>query len=191
MIVALLQTFAKPRGIGALFLAVFSAVLPTTAQVSREADLKAALLLNLSQFVDWPTNAFATPESPIVIAVVGRDGFGRTLDDLVRPVTVKGRRLVVERHTSLQSLQTAHILYVASNRESGWPEVQRATHDRPMLTVADFPDFARRGGMVELYRNSEDKLRLRVNLTAARAAGLTLSSKLLRVSEVIETRGSQ
>jgi hypothetical protein len=172
-------------------LATASVPLAARAQASRESDLKAALLFNLSQFVEYPASAFPEADSPIVIAVLGRDPFGRTLDDLVRPVTVKGRRIVIERYATVEALRSAHVLFIASNRESAWPDILDKTRSRPILTVADFPNFARRGGMIEFFRSDEDKLRLRINLPAARDSGLTLSAKLLRVAEVIEPGGAR
>src|ERR1051326_8071551 len=41
------------------------------AEPSKEYQIKAVLLLNLARFVDWPPSAFATPDSPLVIGVVG------------------------------------------------------------------------------------------------------------------------
>src|SRR4051812_23846492 len=65
------------------------------AQVSNEYDLKAVLLYNFTQFVDWPATAFATPEAPLVIGILGRDPFGPVLDELVAQENVGHRRIVV------------------------------------------------------------------------------------------------
>ena len=52
------------------------------------------------------------------------------------------------------------------------------------LTVSDAENFARRGGMIR-FVNENNKVRLRINVGAAREAGLTISSKLLRPAEIV------
>jgi hypothetical protein len=57
--------------------------------------------------------------------------------------------------------------------------------NRSILTVSDADEFARSGGMIR-FRLENNKIRLQINLRAAKAANLAISSKLLRVAEVIE-----
>src|ERR1700744_2916631 len=54
------------------------------AQVSREYQLKAAFLYNFAQFTDWPENAFADTNAPIVIGIFGSDPFGPALPETIR-----------------------------------------------------------------------------------------------------------
>jgi hypothetical protein len=55
-----------------------------------------------------------------------------------------------------------------------------------LLTVSDLIGFAGKGGMIELTSTEDPPVRFRINTDAARRAGLTISSKLLRsASEVI------
>jgi hypothetical protein len=44
--------------------------------------------------------------------------------------------------------------------------------------------------MVELYRDF-DRLRFRINVDAARAAGLQLSAKLLELAQIVEGEGGR
>jgi hypothetical protein len=54
----------------------------------------------------------------------------------------------------------------------------------PILTVSDAPGFVNRGGMIEFVLDS-NRVRFEINLAAARAAGLNLSSELLRVATAV------
>ena len=45
------------------------------AEVTREYQIKAAFLYNFAQFTQWPTNAFAGPDKPLVIGILGADPF--------------------------------------------------------------------------------------------------------------------
>jgi hypothetical protein len=55
----------------------------------------------------------------------------------------------------------------------------------PVLTIADFESFARRGGMIQLIKEG-NKFRFAINLGAANRHGFHISSKLLRLAEVID-----
>jgi hypothetical protein len=57
-----------------------------------------------------------------------------------------------------------------------------------VLTVSEVPGFADAGGMIE-FVIEDDKVRFHINPAAARAAGLTVSSRLLSVASSI--RGPQ
>jgi hypothetical protein len=59
---------------------------------------------------------------------------------------------------------------------------------RPILTVSDADRFAERGGMIR-FVTDRSRIRLQINPAAAEAAHLTISSKLLRVAEVITPTG--
>ena len=45
-------------------------------------EQKVQYLLNFTEYVEWPTNAFANAKSPIVIGVIGEDPFGKAWDVL-------------------------------------------------------------------------------------------------------------
>ena len=68
------------------------------------------------------------------------------------------------------------------NRCEDRPRTQRAAAGRPMLTISDQPGFVDRGGMIEM-KLVAGRTRFDINLAAARAAGLNLSSQLLQLAE--------
>lgn len=157
-----------------------------SAQASREYALKAVFLLNFTRFVEWPASAFPQTNSPIVIGVLGSDPFGRALDDVVKGEVVEGHPVIVERYQSTAELKPCQILFISMSEQSRWPEVRDALKGQPVLTVSEMENFARVGGMIRLYKSSQNKIRLRVNLDAVKAEHLKISSKLLNVSEVVE-----
>jgi hypothetical protein len=63
-------------------------------------------------------------------------------------------------------------------------EIVNALKGKPVLTVGDFDASSRPGLMIRLAIE-KGKIKLKVNQEAARAAGLILSSKLLRSAEVV------
>jgi hypothetical protein len=147
-----------------------------------EYELKAAFIFNFSQFVEWPTNAFNSENDPVIIGVVGSDPFGPILDRIVQDEKVRGRSLVVERYARPNEIKRCHILFVSKSLAAQWPEILRAVSDQPILTVSDMDRFSNRGGMIHLV-TERNLVRMRVNPEIARRAGLTISSKLLRLAD--------
>lgn len=151
---------------------------PTPAQV------EAVFLFNFTQFVDWPPQAFADPGAPIVIGVLGSDPFGAALDEVVRGEAVKGHPLVIRRAQRIEELADCQILFISRSERARMRPVLATLKGRNVLTVSDLDEFANEGGMI-CFVVVDNKVRLRVNPDAAKAAGLTLSSKLLRVAQIV------
>lgn len=168
----------------ALLMALLLVAAAPALAAPTEYDVKAAFLFNFSQFVDWPEVAFAEPRSPLVIGVLGTDPFGSALDEIVRGEIVKGRPLEVRRFRSVNELDTCHILFIDRSEQQRFAGILASLHGRSILTVGDFEGFAASGGVIH-FVTAGNKIRLRVNLDAARAASLTISSKLLRPATIV------
>jgi hypothetical protein len=152
----------------------------------KEYQLKSVFLFNFAQFVDWPADAFADAQAPLVIGVLGDDPFGPFLDETVRGEHVNGRSLVVRRYRRLEDVKNCHILFVSRSESEQLPAILAGLKGRSILTVGDMPDFAVNGGMIR-FVNEKNRIRLSINLDAAKSANVTISSKLLRPAEIVTT----
>jgi hypothetical protein len=149
-----------------------------------EYQLKAVFLFHFAQFVEWPPDAFPAAHTPLVIGVLGEDPFGAYLDETVRGETVNNRSLVVHRYRRVEEIETCHILFISRSEAGRLEEILTSLQGRNILTVGDMAGFARRGVMIRFVL-TENKIRLRVNLAAAKDTNLVISSKLLRPAEII------
>lgn len=154
------------------------------ARPTREFQVKAAFLYNFVQFVEWPSQAFDGGHSPIVIGVLGQDPFGEFLDQLVSGEVVNGRPLVVQRYRSVAEIQTCHVLFVSGSEGKWGQQIIESLNGRSVLTVCDWEGLMNQGAMVQ-FVTERNRVRLRINLDSVKAAGLTISSKLLRSAETI------
>jgi YfiR/HmsC-like len=153
-----------------------SALAAPTAQ-----QVEAVFLFYFSQFVDWPPGSFADHSSPIVIGVLGDDPFDGSLDQAVAGERVNGRPVVVRRLKSLADASGCHILYISSSESAQLAQIMSALKGRNVLTVSDLNGFVQSGGMIRFVL-LDQHVRLVINPQAAQAAGLKLSSKLLRAA---------
>jgi hypothetical protein len=157
------------------------------ARPSNEYQIKAVFLFNFAQFAEWPTRAFPDAKAPFVIGILGTDPFGAYLDELVKDEKVRGHPLVVRRYHDLASPCDCHILYISQSEADRFPAIISGLRNNSVLTISDVDGFARMGGMI-LFARDGGKVRLKINVEATRAAGVVISSKILR-SATIVTKG--
>ncbi len=187
---ALLRTpFARAaRALVPVVLLVAARGLAAQAVRAPEYQVKAVFLFNFAQFVDWPSDAFPTSDAPLVIGVLGDDPFGGALDQTVRDERLGGRPFQVRRYQNVDEIKTCHILFISRSERDRADGILAGLNHRPILTVSDADGFAQRGGMIR-FVTDRNRIRLQLNLVAADAAHLTISSKLLRVAEIVTPAG--
>lgn len=154
---------------------------------SREYQVKAVFLFNFTQFVDWPPAAFSEDTTALVIGVLGDDPFGSYLDDIVRGEQVNNRRLTIRRYSHAEDVHACQVLFISRSEQKNMEQALAALKGTDVLTVSDADAFAARGGMIQLA-TEHGKIRLKINVNAARASSLTISSKLLRSAEIVASR---
>lgn len=153
-----------------------------------QREVKAVFLFNFVHFVEWPAAAFDNPQSPVVICVLGEDPFGELLDEVVNGESVGSRQLLVERFRRLEDMSDCHVLFISTSETPNQARILTALRDVPTLTVGERADFATRGGMIR-FLTEQNRVRLEVNVAAAKAAGLTISSNLLRSARIVGEGG--
>jgi hypothetical protein len=152
--------------------------------VSHEYPLKAVFLFNFAQFTEWPTNAFETPDSPLVIGVLGDDPFGALLDDAVRGEAVNGRKFVVEHYRRVQEIKSCHILFISQSETRRLDAITDTLKGKPTLTVSDIDGSVYHNVSIWLITEN-NRIRLKINLDALKSANLMMNSKLLRMAEIV------
>ena len=147
-----------------------------------EYKLKAAFLYHFSQFVDWPDGAFAEEKSPFIIGVLGDNPFGSDLERTVEGKAIGAHRLQVQVFRSwAEATNHCHILFISSSEQKKFSEILTALGDSEILTVGEADSFGGAGGMIQFIFEG-NKIRFRVNETAAARANLKVSAKLLSLA---------
>jgi len=157
------------------------------ADPSKEYEIKAAFLYNFTQFVDWPTNSFADANAPLTIGVLGNDPFGDSLEEIVHGEKVDGHPLVVKHFQAGDVIKECHILFIGQSESKRMNEIFADLKGRCILTVGETDGFAQNGGMIR-FVTEKNKIRLRINVDAAKAVNLSLSSRLLRLADIVGTQ---
>lgn len=152
---------------------------------SKEYQIKAAFLLNFTQFVNWPAAAFTSSNAPLCIGVLGDDPFGSALENTVRGESIQDHRLSIRRGRRVEDLADCQMVFVSGSEHKHLKEILAKIDSRPVVTVGDMAGFAKDGGTIGFYRE-ENKVRFEINPQAARQSGLRISSQLLGLGKIVE-----
>jgi hypothetical protein len=171
------------RVLVAAALLVQAATAPLQAAPANEYALKSVFLYNFCHFIEWPESAFASPNEPLIIGVVGDDPFGSLLKEAIEGETYHGRPIQIEHFRSPREIKHCHLLFVGRSEAARMDAILAAVAGKSVVTVGETEDFLEHGGMIALPAE-RNRIRLRINPTALRAASLEVSSKLLRVADV-------
>lgn len=169
----------------ALFVIALVGGMPHSFAVAAEAlpeyRLKAAIIYNFAVFTEWP----GTIGNKLNLCVHGPDPFGGELS-LLDGKPVGTRSIAVERSKGGETLTDCHIVFVAVQALDGFPALTQRLQGLPVLTISEGAGALRRGIALNLNL-AQSRVTFEVNLAATRAAGLKLSSKLLKLAtEVLE-----
>lgn len=174
-----------------LFIFCVTICIPLFAQepISKENQVKAVFLYNFTQFVQWPETAFATGNSPMVIGILGEDPFGNFIDALVQGEVIAGHPIRVERFATVEEARSAHVLYINISGKERIAPILETLRSSPVLTVSDRDNFARSGGIIG-FSTEKGRIAIRINLESVTNSGLVISSKLLRLSEIVAAKNN-
>jgi len=92
--------------------------------------------------------------------------------------------LVARRFRRIEDITACHILFISRSEAGHFASLAPRLRPLGVLTVADFDGFIREGGIIQ-FVTVKNKIRLRINLEAARGASLLISSKLLRPAMIV------
>ncbi|TZF86405.1 YfiR family protein (plasmid) [Pedobacter sp. BS3] len=157
----------------------------TYAQVkpAPEYQVKAAFLYNFTRFIDWPPDAFDSPDEPFIIGIAGKNPFGTYLQEIVSGETVNGHPIIVQHYAARKDIDNCHLLFINLNEGAKIKEAISAMSQKNVLTVGNADNFLKWGGMIRFY-TERNKIRFEINAAAVKAAQLEISSKLLNVAKV-------
>jgi hypothetical protein len=154
------------------------------ARPPAQHEVEAAYLYQFGKYVEWSSTPLSHADD-FIICVLGADPFGGTLDEIVKGKVIADHQIAIRRILGPSESQNCRILFVSPSEESRVPVILKGLEGTGILTVGQGAQFTRRGGMIA-FTSEDNKVRFIVNLAAADAAKLRLSSQLLRVAVSVE-----
>jgi hypothetical protein len=151
------------------------------AETFSEYELKAAFLYKFAQFVTWPNSP---ARDRFALCLFGSDPFQGRLASFAGKALNKVP-VAVQYPLTLEAAKTCQVLFLNPVRPAELGNWTRELDNLPILTVSDAPGAW--GDDVKIALVTEpNRISFRINLTAARQAGLELSSNLLKLAREIK-----
>jgi hypothetical protein len=147
--------------------------------------VKATFLYNFTKFIDWPTAAFEGISGPFRVCVFADIAFGRAIEATLRGETIRSRPIEVLTPATVESTRTCHIAYFDRGQMGRAGKLLPSLGQATVLTVGDGPQFLEHGVAIAFILEN-NRIRFDVNIPAVDRAGLTVSSKLLRVARNVD-----
>jgi hypothetical protein len=146
-------------------------------QAGMEYQVKAAFLFHFAEFVDWPSHKFTQPDSPLVIGIIGSDPFGGLLEEAVQDKRINDRVVIIRHVEAMEELRKCHMIFICRSEADRLGPILSEVRGDNVLTVGETDKFISHGGMINFVMMG-DTVRFQINDSAARRAGLKISSKL-------------
>lgn len=151
---------------------------------ANEYQIKAAYLLNFPNFVDWPGTTNNGSQSPVRLCLLGSDPLGSALSRMMADRLSRGRSLLLRRVSRTDAVSDCQILYIGPSESKYIPQILDSLHNVSALTVGETDQFAEQGGMIQLVME-DNRIRFKINPSAASQAGIRISSKLLALAQIV------
>ncbi len=152
-------------------------------QAMEQYTVLAALTLNFARFTQWPEQAFAESGDSLNVCLVG-DNLVQQSFESINGKSVGERTIKIIYADRLRNLTQCHVLFISELAKNLVLQVFMDIKSHPVLTMGEDEEFMDAGGMVGMI-NKDGKIQLYVNLTAAKAARLNISSNLLRLAKIV------
>ena len=148
-----------------------------------EYEIRAAMLFNLTRFIDWPAWKLDPAHPEFAVCLLGSDPIGSNIDTLMQGKTVQSRPVVVRHLTSIDNATACHILYESAGSRKSVAHALGELEKNAVLTISEKSNADNQAQVMGLP-TSEDHVHIEVNLGAAQRSGLTISSRLLHLATV-------
>ena len=159
--------------------------LPVGAQPTEDA-VKAAFLPRFARYVAWPAPALPAAGAPFQLCLIGRDPFGRLLEQAAASELIDGHNVVVRRIPSAGQAAGCHLAFVQGAAPTDTARLLLALRAQPVLTVTDGRAGPQRG-MIH-FTIVGGRVRFFIDEAAAAERGLSISSRLLALAAGVRQR---
>jgi hypothetical protein len=155
-----------------------------------EYQIKAAFLFNFAKFIDWPPGSFASPQAPFSICILGKDPFGRSIDDALQGKSIGEHAVIIQRVKEAGDARHCQIVFAGGSESRNVGEILERVRGANVLLVGEADGFAASGGTIQ-FTLEENHVRFLINIDAADRGGLKFSSKLLALAKIVHGAGSE
>ncbi len=167
----------------------FTLCLSVSSGLTVKADqVRAAFIYNLTSFIKWSNAYEQNTDNQFLIVVLGDREVARNLELLTEGDELKGRFFKIRYTRFPGDVNYCNVLYAdKSVADQLSTEFLKRLNDHQVLTIGDSFSFLKKGGIVALIQ-AEKRIKIFINMTAAKQAGLSFNAQLLKVAGIFSEK---
>ncbi len=150
----------------------------------QEYTLKAALALNLARFTEWPASTLKPGQTQVTLCVFANHAAQQAFIKLNQK-KIGERTLNVDVLMRLGDVSHCHLLFISNLSKNKTIQLLSGLQQQAILTIGEENYFTEYGGIVDLQMQ-QGKMGIRINVNAAKRAGLNISSRVLKLATIVE-----
>ena len=152
-----------------------------------EYKLKAVFLYNFVRYTTWPKKALGKKDEPIEVLVVGKNHFAGQLEKVFKGKELHGRKVVIHYTASPPKRVDAQLVFTSGLSKKDESTLLSRCKGKPILLIGNHKGFAELGACANFYLDGK-KLRFQVNREHTEEVGLTISSQLLKLADIVKSK---
>jgi len=147
--------------------------------VANENAVQAAFLYNFALFTEWP----ALQNNQFNICVMASMPVFEALQPF-KSKQVRGSRVVVSQIQTASEALSCQVLFIGQSQHAFIKNVASQIGKAPVLVVAEESSFDPQNVIITLV-SQQGRIGFKINNTSAQASSLTISSKLLKLAQLV------
>jgi len=152
-----------------------------------EQQVKAAYLSKFGSYVEWPAQAFASPESPLRVGVISDDALADDLAQILVGRTIGGRKVQVQKLRPGDPVAGLNVLFIGRSSNKRLADILTTTKGTPILTVTESAEGLALGSTIN-FVIIDGKVRFEVAPKTADLGNLNISARLLAAAHKVAPR---
>jgi len=169
-----------------IFMLLISIINPVFSKenTSDSDSLKVAYIYNIAKFTRWPSSTWINTTEPFMLCFYGDDAVSKGLDKL-QTKSINDHEINVVKVENDEDYQHCNAIYLNTQDRKIYRYLLSKIDKKTVLTITDDSPFFELGGFINLMEKDK-RLRIQVSSKQLASSKLTLSSKLLKLSIVVD-----
>ena len=157
-------------------------IITQVSYAAKPLQLRAVFLINFMKLTKWPSQG-----DKFEIGIYKNKTFADILEGVLSGKKIQGKNVEVLNAEDASQFSTCHVVFVSKNAtgelEDVFARIGALGNNPAKLTIGEMDDdsFIKSGGIINFVEKG-GKVKFNVNLVLAKAKGLILSAKLLKLA---------
>ena len=153
-------------------------------KISHEDKIKASFVFNFIRFIQWPEYKLIKSSDPINVCVIDFNRSNNSFFKAFHSFFLERYLAALQSISNQKNINYCHLIYIDQAETNNLDTLLPLISKNHILSISNIKNFCAAGGIIGMVKR-KGKIRVEINLQAARASGFTISSNLLEVATII------